>query len=173
MNKKLNFCMLLLAATLTFFISSCKDEKHYSYMPTWKGFVYSPRPIVLGDSVTIVAQQAEHGKLIYKAVYNWTATYHILRSDGSDSTVVEKKSNTVVYDNNPADPTVRFHVPGNISSRFFTVTFQGEYHYSATGVQGSDGSIAAEGTSGTLHRGQSSTLYGYSNGTLQLQVPNN
>lgn len=151
--------------------TACKEEKQISYMPTWKGFVYSPKPVVKGDSVTIVAQQLEIGNLIYKAVYTWTASYHINKDDGSDSTVVIKKNPpSVVYDNDPSDPTVKFLVPGNITSSNVTVSFRGEYHYSADGVQGSDGSIVGEGTYGSLHRSQSSLLYGISNGTLTIPV---
>ena len=161
---------LYLSLALVLVFTACEDEKQVSYMPTWKGFTYAPKTIIKGDTVTIVAQQQEKGHLIYKAVYSWEARYSIPRSDGADSTIVDKKSQTVVYDNDPSDPTVRFHVPGNITSRNFTVTFHGEYHYSASGVQGSDGSIVGEGTSGTLHRSQSSALYGVSNGSLAIPV---
>lgn len=167
--NNLHFAFYISLALVLVF-TACKEEKQVSYMPTWKGFIYSPKPLVKGDSVTIVAQQQEKGHLIYKAVYSWEARYSIPRSDGADSTIVDKKPLTVVYDNDPSDPTVRFHVPGNITSRNVTVTFRGEYHYSATGAQGSDGSIVGEGTSGSLHRSQSSTLYGVSNGTLTIPV---
>ena len=149
---------------------ACKDEKKISFMPTWKGFTYTPKPLVLGDSVTIVAHQLERGQLIYKAVYTWTANYHIQKADGGDSAVTVQKTNTVVYDNDPSDPTIRFHVPGNINSRNYTVTFRGEYHYSANGVQGSDGSIVGQDTYGSLHNSQSSLLSGISNGTLTIPM---
>jgi len=168
--KHINILPLTCFIFLALALGACKDEKQVSYMPTWHGFIYTPKPLVLGDSVTIEAQQQEIGHLIYKAVYSWTATYTIPKDDGADSTVTDKKSQTVVYDNDPSNPTVRFHVPGNITSRNFMVTFRGEYHYSATGAQGSDGSIVGEGTFGSLHRGQSSALYGYSNGTLTIPV---
>ncbi len=168
--KRLTILHFTFYIVLALAFTACKEEKQISYMPTWKGFVYSPKPVVKGDSVTIIAQQLEKGPLIYKAVYTWEARYTIPRKDGADSTIVDKKSQTVVYDNEPSDPTVRFHLPGNITSRNFTVPFRGEYHYSATGAQGSDGSIVGEGTSGSLHRSQSSTLYGVSNGSLTIPI---
>lgn len=171
MNKTLKFIPLLLAAVAALVVSSCKEDEKLSYMPTWKGFDYSPRPVVLGDSVTIVAQQAELGNLIYKAVYTWTAVYHVQKSDGADSTVTLNKATTVVYDYDPSDPTVKFLIPRDVTSRNLTVTFKGEYHYSANGMQADDGSLATQTGSGSLHRSQSSALYGISNGTLTIPLP--
>lgn len=171
MNKTQKFISLLFAVLTMAAVFSCKEDDKISYMPTWKGFDYSPRPVVLGDSVTIVAQQGEIGNLIYKAVYTWTAVYHIQKTDGADSTVTLKKTNTVVYDNDPSDPTVKFLIPRDVTSRNFSVSFKGEYHYSASGVQADDGSLATQTGYGSLHRSQSSTLYGISNGTLTIPLP--
>ena len=169
MNKHLRTISLFLAVCALFF-TSCDNEKQVSYMPTWRGFTYSPKPVHPGDSVTIVAQQAELGHLIYKAVYTWTATYHILTVEEKDSLVTFTHEDKVVYDYEPADPSLKLYIPTNLNVPTVEVSFKGEYHYSAQGVTGTDGSTITGGYTGSLHQSQSSQLIGYSTGSLRLYV---
>jgi len=169
MNKKLIITMLCSIALVIGFVS-CEEEDLTSYMPTWKGFTYDPKPAVKGDSVTIIAQQDKIGHLIYKAVYSWTASYYVRNSEGIDSLVNDTKKQTVVYDLETGDPTVKFYVPLNMSTSTMNVSFTGEYHYSAQGAQISDGSTIVDGGTGFLRQRQSSQLQGTSAGSLTVNV---
>lgn len=167
--KKTFIFSLLLAAIAVFVASSCEEDTT-SYMPTWKGFSVSPRPAVRGDSVTVTACQDQLGHLIYKAVYTWTVNYHQPNEEGVDSIVTLDFSNTVVYDNEPADPSVKFLLPAEATTHDIQVSFNGRYMYSGQGSTAYDGSNTQTGFSGKLRRMQSSPLEGFSAGNVSIPV---
>lgn len=170
MNKTLTSILLCLAAALTL-VCACDEEDQQSYMPTWKGFSYAPQPAERGDSVAITALQDKKGHLIYKAKYTWTATYVIPSSQDVDSVVTETHSDVVVYDNEPADPVWKLYVPLRLRSNSIAVSFMGEYHYSASGPQGTDGSTINDPVAqGSLRQRQSSEFIGQSAGSLTVRV---
>ncbi|MBQ9286676.1 MAG: hypothetical protein IJ209_10425 [Bacteroidaceae bacterium] len=170
MNKTLTFCALSILAFASV-LASCGDEDQQSYMPTWKGFTYSPQPAERGDSVKITARQNEIGHLIYRAVYNWQAKYYLSTADGADSLVTVTHTEDVVYDYDPADPTWSLYVPLGLRYSDIAVTLTAEYHYSATGPTGTDGSTIADPTAeGMMRQRQSSMFQGLSAGSLTVKV---
>jgi hypothetical protein len=170
MKKHLIICALSLAVVAAIF-SSCDNEDQQSYMPTWKGFTYTPQPAERGDSVRITARQEKIGHLIYKAVYSWKANYYVSTPDGADSLVTETHKEVVVYDYVPTDPQWSLYVPLRLSNPNITVNFTAEYHYSANGPSGTDGSTIADPTAeGMLRQRQSSAFQGMSAGSLTVRV---
>lgn len=167
--KKAFISSLVLVAAITLSFLSCEKEDTTSYMPTWKGFNVVPRPVPPGDSVTVTACQDQIGHLIYKAMYNWTVTYHMRDMNGADSTVTKTFNNSVVYDNDPSDPSIRFLVPMEVT-RDVSVSFQGRYMYSGQGSSASDGSTIQTGFDGMLRRTQSSALEGFSSGSVTIRI---
>ncbi len=170
MRKRLIIYALSLVAVCLFF-TACDEEDQQSYMPTWKGFSYSPQPAVRGDSVRITARQEKIGHLIYRAVYTWQAKYYLPASDGADSLVTVTHTDHVVYDNEPQDPVWSLYVPLRMRSSDIAVSFSAEYHYSANGPSGTDGSTIADPTAeGMLRQRQSSAFQGISAGSLTVRV---
>lgn len=112
-------CCLMLMIALT----SCEEDKHYSKLPTFCGFKFTPTVIHSGDMVTVTAVQQTHGDLLYKAEYSWTATMN-----GCEPI---KYNKSVVYDNDKSDPKFEFQVPSEATGQL-TVSFKARYHYSAT-----------------------------------------
>lgn len=167
MKKYIIICVVI--SSVASFFAACEKTDTTSYMPTWKGFNVTPRPAVPGDSVTITACQDQIGHLIYKAIYNWTVTYHLRASMGGDSVVSETFNNWVVYDNDPVDPSIRFLVPAGVTQNL-TVSFQGRYMYSGQGYSASDGSNIQTGFDGMLRRSQSSALEGFSTGSVTIPI---
>lgn len=168
-RKTFIYSILLTAITILLF-SACDKEDTTSYMPTWKGFTIYPRPAVIGDSVTVTANQDQLGHLIYKAIYSWTVSYHQPDSNGSDSIVTLNINNSVVYDYDPSDPQIRFLLPAEATERDIQVSFNGRYLYSGQGSVAYDGSNTQTGFSGMLRRMQSSSLEGYSAGNVNIPV---
>ncbi len=169
--RKLLITLSLCLVASTYVLLSCDKEGQQSYMPTWKGFAYFPKPAERGDSVRITAQQEKIGHLIYKAVYTWQASYYISTADGLDSLVTLNHSQTVVYDYEQADPQWSLYVPLGLRYSDISVSFTAEYHYSATGPSGTDGSTIADPTAdGMLRQRQSSAFQGKSAGSLTVKV---
>ena len=167
MNKT-SFLSLFVALVAALALSSCEKEDTTSYMPTWKGFTVAPNPVTPGDSVTVTACQDQIGHLIYKAIYNWEVTYHLRDMIGADSVVTKTFSKTVIYDNEPLDPSIRFLVPEEVT-RDVRVSFQGRYMYSGQGYSATDGSTIETGID-KLRRTQSSPLEGFSSGSVTVRI---
>ena len=168
MKKYLIFSLLLAVVAVCVF-TACEKEDTSSYMPTWKGFEVTPRPVTPGDSVTVTACQDQIGHLIYKAIYNWTITMHLRDHIGGDSVVTKTINQTVIYDNDPSDPSIRFLVPSDVTNDV-KVNFQGRYLYSGQGYQANDGSNIQTGFEGMLRRTQSSALEGFSSGSVTVRI---
>ena len=168
MNKT-SFFSLFVALVAAFALSSCEKEDTTSYMPTWKGFTVAPNPVTPGDSVTVTACQDQIGHLIYKAIYNWEVICHLRDMTGADSVVTKTFSSTVIYDNEPLDPSIRFLIPEGVT-RDVSVSFQGRYMYSGQGYSANDGSTIQTGFGGMLRRTQSSALEGFSSGSVTVRI---
>ncbi len=171
MKNKTLITTILSFACLAFALGSCDEEDQQSYMPTWKGFQYSPNPAQRGDSVAIVAMQDKIGHLIYSAKYTWQAKYYVSTAEGVDSLVTEKHEETVVYDYQTADPEWHLYVPLGLRYDNISVSFTAEYQYSAAGPSGTDGSTIKDSQAeGMLRQRQSSMLQGLSGGSLTVKV---
>lgn len=149
----------------------CEEEDYTSYVPTFEGFVVSPAAPVSGDTVVFEAVQSQIGRLLHKGVYTWTFTF--TPDGGTDDDVVKKTvTQRVVYDDEPGNPKAGIRLPAG-QKGMLSCTFQGEYHYSGTGVQVSSGGTyndPSTGRYGSIKLVQSSQLYGICRGTARVKV---
>ncbi len=143
----------------------CEEEETVSVLPTFSGFQITPSAPEKGQTVRIEAVQSQIGKLLYRADYKWTLT----KSDGT----VKEVTKRVVYDNEPANPFFTYDIADNDPVGTYTVSFSGEYQYSATGGATVSGGNYSEGTStktGTITVRNSGALYGTCAGNVTFQV---
>lgn len=156
---------------------ACEKTDTKSYLPTWKGFSYTPQPVHRGDTLTVKAVQANIGHLIYHAEYTWTVTGEVFKAGSQetetwDSTFTKK----VTYDNQPQDPQISFKVPENLATGTLSkvsITFKGDYDYSGQGEFIADGSQYHDPEYiGYIQQQQSTTINGKCGGSVTISVSN-
>jgi len=120
---KLKSIPLLFLISLPLVFTACTDdeEKYASEPPLFSNITAKVKgtgseELHVGDSIVITAVQSKAGRLLYQAKYNWSST--------PDGLTHLKPSQTVVYDNEPQDPseTVIATAAGS-----YTLTFSAKY----------------------------------------------
>lgn len=154
----LTCCLMLLMA-----FTSCEEDKHYSKLPTFSGFKFSPGVIHSGDSVYVIAVQQTQGDLLYKAQYTWT-----VNMSGTDPI---KKDSVVIYDYDKSNPQFKFKVPEGVSGQL-VVGFRARYHYSATAPEEirNGTKVEGQGLVGTIKVENSALLEGSVSGSFQETI---
>lgn len=152
---------------------SCDDEKE-SYPPTFKGFLYSPKTVHAGDSVTIKACYASPGNLVYlvgNKGYTWTLTLDTLNEDGVPGQwSLTQKPYCSIGD---GEPTWKCAIPKTANpGTQAKVTFLAEYSNAATGAaQWKQGCPTQEGYYGRFDDSYvTSPLYSRASGSLTFVV---
>ena len=152
-------------------IVSCSDSDSESYMPVFEGFSVEPEVPIAGDTIVFTAVQQKKGHLIYHADYKWALTYITRNDEGNADTVTYTKKQSVVYDLENDNPSVKFLIPagagGNIQA-----SFRADYTYSGIGASGFDGSdYSMGGVAGYIRPRASSSTFGYQEGlTRKINV---
>lgn len=156
-------CMLL---GLTLFLGSCDKEDYNSALPQFGGFKITPEPASSGDSITIEAVQLKKGKLLYRAVYEWKVTCN-------GELVYQPSTKTVVYDNTPSNPIIKFKMPENLSGEC-RVEYAGTYHYSGKApsikTNANSNNTSQNPLKGSINVTQSGVLYGICKGNVSFDV---
>ena len=168
---KLKQIILPLALSGVFAFTACDEADTNSDMPRFSGFDYE-KPVVAGDSLTIVAKQSQLGKLIYTTTYDWVCLYDWTNEEegtsGQKDTLVhvEKKLN---YGGDPSDPQFKFLVPQNAYNLY--IIFTADYAYAGQGPNRYDGSTGGEGTAGNgyIRPVTSNNLFGRTKGQLTIR----
>ncbi len=131
-RHKMNKLFLLALPTLCLWLASCSndDDKYRSTPPTLSEITIhslednASSTLYVGDRFVATAVQSSKGHLLYKATYKWT----ISPTDGVDYS--QRAKSTVIYDNEPSDPTdtIVINTPGE-----YNITLNATYGASGTG----------------------------------------
>lgn len=170
---KLNKIYLPILFGGMFALASCDEADTNSEMPYFSGFEYE-KPVVAGDSLTIVAKQSKLGKLIYTTTYEWVCIYDWdnVEEGISGRDTLEHVVKKINYGVDSSDPTFKFLVPKNASNLF--IHFTGEYNYAGQGPNRYDGSTGGSGTGGNgyIRPVTSNNLFGRTKGQLTIHGRN-
>ncbi|MCR4920690.1 MAG: hypothetical protein K5945_03145 [Bacteroidaceae bacterium] len=136
-------------------------------MPTYEGFAVEPAMPTAGDSIVFTAVQSKKGHLLYHADYKWVIDYYTTDSEGHTDTIQFDKKNSVVYDLENGDPSVKVKIPdGNGGT--IQAYFRADFRYSAMGTNGADGRDYSSGSmNGLIVPRSSSTSFGYCDGSTR------
>lgn len=128
MKNSIFFALPMLCVCL----ASCSndDDKYRSAPPTLSEITIhslednAGSTLYAGDKFVATAVQSSKGHLLYKATYKWT----ISPTEGVDYS--QKTKTTVIYDNEPSDPTdtIVINTPGE-----YNITLDATYNASGTG----------------------------------------
>ena len=133
-------------------------------MPVYEGFSVEPSAPVAGDTIIFTAVQQEKGHLIYHADYKWTVTYATRDDKENPDTVTYTKKQSVVYDLENDNPSVKFLIPAG-SGGSIQASFRADFTYSGIGGSGNDGSdYTSGGMAGYIRPRASSSTFGYQEG---------
>jgi len=129
MNKHLVTNLLLLFIFVCGF-AACSNDDSSSYAPVYGSMTFNPSPATPGDSVTATVEQKSLGYGLEKTTYTWTIKYGVLTEDGvqkDTSLVLTKKTNYDGYENGHDNPSIRFLIPSNCTSRNASVSLSATF----------------------------------------------
>lgn len=116
----------MLCALLAMSCSEDSNEKKYGSEPplfedvTLKSLSTGSSEIHAGERFVATAVQRKRGKLLYKATYSWA-------DNDKEENVSHKYKQSVVYDQEPADPTDTLVIK---KAGTYTLSFSGKYQNS-------------------------------------------
>lgn len=171
MKLSFKFAFVFLGCTLCFAAVSCDDTDSESYMPVYDGFSVEPTAPIAGDTITFTAVQQKKGHLIYHADYKWTLTYATRNDEGNADTVIYTKKQSVVYDLENNNPSIKFLIPAGAGGDI-QASFRADFTYSGIGASGYDGAdYSMGGVAGYIRPRASSSTFGYQEGlTRKINV---
>ena len=171
MKFSFKFSSAIFGFAFCFAAISCDDTDTESYMPVYEGFSVEPSAPVAGDTIVFTAVQQKKGHLIYHADYQWKLTYATRNDEGNADTVTYTKKQSVVYDLENENPSVKFFIPAGVGG-IIQASFRADFTYSGIGGSGYDGTdYSMSGMAGYIRPRASSSTFGYQEGlTRKINV---
>ena len=128
MNKNLVTSVLIFLGSMLALTACDESDVPLSAAPRYGNMVFNPTMATPGDSVTVTVEQAKKGVSLESTNYTWRISYGFETEEGdAKDTIVVLHQHTNYDAAGQADPSVRFLVPSNCSSRFVSVSLLGEF----------------------------------------------